>query len=266
MARLLNREAHRQNRRVLVHLKADTGMGRLGLPPERLLDVAVCARPMEGLEILGAFTHCPECGAGVVAGQLHLFRTMLDSLRNHGIRPRLRHMANSGTLFNHRSTHFDMVRPGLALYGVDGGDLGDRARGLLPALSVRTQIVFLKTVEAGAFIGYRPGFRTWRETRIATLPVGYADGYATALCNRARVLVRGAEAPVAGRISMDYTTVDVGHVEGVREGDTVTLLGRDAGASISACDLAAAAGTIPYEILTMLSARRVPKVFTGCLP
>jgi alanine racemase len=248
---------------VKVHLKADTGMGRLGLPPREILGLAEYARGLEGLRIEGVFTHCPESRIDCVAGQLHAFRDLLESLSRLRIRPRFVHMANSGALFLHRPTHFDLVRPGISLYGVDPGDLGGGAAGLLPALSVRTQIVFLKTVPEGGFVGYRPGYRASRATRVASLPVGYADGYTTLFSDRARVIVRGIEAPLAGRISMDYTTVDVGHVEGVRVGDVVTLLGRDGGREVSARHLADLSHTIPYEILTLFSTRRVRKIYLG---
>jgi alanine racemase len=257
MARLLDREARARGARVEVHLKADTGMGRLGAPPEKLAGVARFAAGLPGIRIAGAFTHCPASDEELVNGQRRVFRGLLEALEREGISPPLRHMANSQVLHFHPAAHFDMVRPGICLYGVDPGNLRRAGAILKPALSLRTQIVYLKDVPAGTFVGYRPGYKTYSATKIATLPVGYADGYCTLLSGRVRVLVRGLEAPLAGRVSMDYTTIDVGHVPGVKEGDTVTLLGTDGSHSITANDLAAAMNVIPYEILTMLASRRV---------
>jgi alanine racemase len=263
MARLLDREARACGRPVEVHLKADTGMGRLGAAPAALLGVARFASTLPGIRIAGAFTHCPASDEDLVTAQRRMFRDFLEALAGEGISPAIRHMANSQVLHFFPQTHFDLVRPGICLYGVDPGNLRRAGAVLAPALSVRTQIVYLKEVPAGASIGYRPGYKTYRTTRIATLPVGYADGYSTLLSGKVRVLVRGTEAPLAGRVSMDYTTVDVGHVPGVREGDVVTLLGTDGNLTVSANDLAAAMNTIPYEICTMLAGRRVVRKYLG---
>ncbi|MHC4597571.1 MAG: alanine racemase [Planctomycetota bacterium] len=263
MAKRLDREARSRGKRVGVHLKVDTGMGRLGLYPEDILAVAREAKRAPGLDLAGVFTHCPANDPELVASQLRAFRELQYTLSDQGVHPGLRHMANSSILHHYTNAHFDMVRPGICLYGVDGGDLRKAGAILHPVLSVRTQIVFLKTVPPGTSIGYRPGYKTWSATRIATLPVGYADGYATQTSNAARVLVRGLEAPVAGRVSMDYTTIDVGHIPGVREGDPVTLLGRDGDLSVSAEDLSRVINTIPYEVLTMLSSKRVVRRYVG---
>ncbi|MHC5081023.1 MAG: alanine racemase [Planctomycetota bacterium] len=261
MARHLHREARAQGKRVPVHLKVDTGMGRLGLAPDKILHIAESASLLKGLHLSGIFTHCPANDPELVSIQLHAFRNLLDALADRGVDIGTRHMANSSVLYHHPSTHFDMVRPGLCLYGVDPGDLRRVGAVLQPALTLRTPIVFLKEVPAGTYIGYRPGYKTYRATKIATLPVGYADGYSTLTSGRARVLLRGCEAVVAGRVSMDYTTVDVGHIPGVREGDIVTLIGRDGDLEVSAQDLARIMNTIPYEVVTMLASKRVVRKF-----
>jgi alanine racemase len=156
--------------------------------------------------------------------------------------------------------HLDVVRPGLALYGVPPAPgLGE---GLRPALSLRTQVIFLKDFPAGTSIGYGRTHVTPRRTRIATLPVGYNDGYPYRLGGRGTVLVRGQRAPVVGRVSMDYMSVDVGGIPGVSVGDEVVLVGRSGEHGIDAAELAGQAGTIPYEILTRLG-RRVVRVYHG---
>jgi len=156
-----------------------------------------------------------------------------------------------------------MVRLGIGLLGINPGNLDDADRRLDPALSLRTQIIFLKDFPAGAPIGY---YRTWvtrRPTRIATLPIGYNDGLSWQLGNRAGVLIRGVRAPIVGAISMDYTTVDVGHIRDASVGDVVTIIGRDGEEEIRVEDVAAAARTIPYEVTCRLSRRVVRKHVSG---
>ncbi|MHC5037201.1 MAG: alanine racemase, partial [Planctomycetota bacterium] len=146
MARHLHREARAQGKRVPVHLKVDTGMGRLGLAPDKILHIAESASLLKGLHLSGIFTHCPANDPELVSIQLHAFRNLLDALADRGVDIGTRHMANSSVLYHHPSTHFDMVRPGLCLYGVDPGDLRRVGAVLQPALTLRTPIVFLKEV------------------------------------------------------------------------------------------------------------------------
>jgi alanine racemase len=171
-----------------------------------------------------------------------------------------RHAASSAALLRRMGAHLDMVRPGLALYGV--APAPDLAEGLVPALQLKTQIIFLKDFPAGVPIGYERQHITAQPTRVATLPVGYNDGYPFRLSGRGEVLIRGRRAPVVGRVSMDYLTVDVGHIPGVSVGDEVVLLGTAGGEEIRAAELANRAGTIPYEIFTRLG-KRVERVYHG---
>jgi alanine racemase len=169
-------------------------------------------------------------------------------------------MANSASLFTGLRPRYDAVRPGISAYGVLPHDLRG-ADELKPVLALRTQVVFLKDIPAGYPVGYGSTWRSERATRIATLPVGYNDGVAWRLGNRGEVLVRGMRARMVGRVSMDYTTVDVGHIRGVEVGDVVTLIGTDGAQTISAEEVASHADTIPYEITCSVGKRvtRVPR-------
>jgi alanine racemase len=256
----LQRQAERLGARVKVHLKVDTGMGRLGCAPERALGIAREIRRSARLDFEGVSTHlastAPEDSAR--AGlQLRRFRAVLDALRREGIDPPWKHAIASGGLESFPAPELNLVRPGIAVYGVRPP--GSRLV-LEPALSWKTQVAFLRDHRKGARIGYGGTWRAPRRARIATLPVGYNDGYRYAFGNRARVLVRGREAPVVGRVSMDYVMVDVTDVPAARVGDDVVLLGRDGDLRIGAEDMATWAETVPYEILCGLG-RRVVRIY-----
>lgn len=259
--RLVEREARRATRPVAVHLKVDTGMGRLGCAPTRAVDIARAIHGSDFLHFEGLCTHFSSVGldgGGFTQRQIALFEQVSEAVRAAGIPLPARHAAASGAVLARVATHLDVIRPGLALYGL--APSVDLADGLRPALSLRTQVIFLKDFPAGTPIGYARTHITARSTRIATLPVGYADGYPFRLGGKGEVLVRGQRAPVVGRVSMDYLTVDVGRVPGVGVGDEVTLLGADGDEAVGAAELAERAGTIPYEILTRIG-KRVGRVY-----
>jgi alanine racemase len=258
--RELQRQAERLGARVKVHLKVDTGMGRLGCAPERAVGIAREIRRASRLDLEGVSTHLASTAPDDLPRaelQLRRFRAALDALRAEGLDPPWRHAFASGGVFRLSPGDLNLVRPGLAVYGLspDG-----RVPGLEPALSWKTQVAFLRDHRKGARIGYGGTWRAPRRSRIATLPVGYNDGYRFAFGNRGRVLVRGRAAPVVGRVSMDYVMVDVTDVPAVRVGDEVTLLGRDGDLRVDATDLAAWADTVPYEVFCGLG-RRVVRIY-----
>jgi alanine racemase len=261
--RLLEREARRAGRRVSVHLKVDTGMGRLGCAPRRAVEIARLIATSEHLRFDGLCTHFSSVGAdedGFTARQIARFEEVSAAIAAAGVPLPPRHAAASGALLSRVAGHLDAVRPGIALYGIaPSPGLQD---GLRPVLSLHTQVIFLKDFPPGTPIGYMREHVTPRRSRIATLPVGYNDGYAFRLGGRAEVLVRGRRAPVVGRVSMDYLTVDVTHVPGVGVGDEVVLLGRSGDEEVSARELAERAGTIVYEVFTRLG-KRVTRVYRG---
>jgi alanine racemase len=254
--RRLRRLLRQEGGRALLHLKVDTGMGRLGCAPERALGIAREIRRSRGLVLEGVATHLAtttETGGQSAEHQLRRFRRVLAALRKEGFEPRWRHAYASSAVLSPLPREFNLVRTGLAVYGID--PWGRPGSPLEPALSWRTQIVFLKDHRRGARIGYGGTWTAKRRSRVATLPVGYNDGYRFAFSNRAEVLVRGRRCPVVGRVSMDYVCVDVTRVPGTAVGDVVTLLGRDRDAVLGVDELAAWAETIPYDVLCGIGRR-----------
>jgi len=246
-----------------VHLKIDTGMGRLGLPAADIYSWLPKVKNLKALQIEGVFSHfstAESVDGDYTRKQLVTFLHVVERLRAEGIAPPLVHLANSAATVTMPAAYFDMVRPGLMLYGIYPSAAMAGQVELKPVLSWKSRILQLKKVPAGASISYGQTFVAKRESLIAALPVGYADGYSRLLSNRGAALVRGQRAPVAGRVCMDLTMLDVTDIAKVEQGDEVVLLGRQGDAEISADEMAAWAETIAYEILTSIGARvsRIP--------
>lgn len=257
-------------RPVRVHLKVDTGMARLGVTMQALPELAKALADFPEVEVSGLMTHlaCAENGADATTEQMTLFDEATALLARHGIRPPVRHAANSAALFAHASA-LDIVRPGIAIFGVSPRvDDKPLATDLKLVMRVRTEIVSLRDLPAGAPVGYGAVFRTTRPSRIATIPMGYADGLSRALTKAGsvsrHVLVRGKRAPIVGAVSMDMTMIDVTDLAGVTLRDEAVVLGAQDGPlgkdAISADEIAHAIGTIPWEVLTAVS-RRVPRFY-----
>ncbi|MGE5816651.1 MAG: alanine racemase [Deltaproteobacteria bacterium] len=246
-----------------VHLKVDTGMGRIGFLSADLATWLPLLKHLRAVEIEGVFSHFSH--ADNVAGdftrnQLETFCDVVQQLRAGGIAPVLVHLANSAATITLPAAHFNMVRPGLMLYGIHPSPAMATQISLQPVLSWKSRILQLKRVPAGASISYGRTFITRRESLIATVPVGYADGYSRLLSNVGAMLVKGKRAPVAGTVCMDLTMIDVTDIGGVQQGDEVVLLGRQGNAVISADEMAAWSNTISYEILTSIGTR-VPRIY-----
>lgn len=244
--------------RARVHLKVDTGMGRLGVTPQVARTLARTIASNRHLVLEGLCTHYGSAASPVpfhTSEQLCAFVKILQEIRADGIEPPLVHASNSAAVFSTLDEHFSMVRVGLALLGVDPGNLPVGESPLRPVLSLRTQVVFLKDVPAGTPVGYNRTFVTRRPTRLATVAAGYSDGIPYALSNRAYFLVRGERAQVVGSVSMDYTTLDVTDIEGTHVGDEVVIVGTSGKRRIRCEDLARTIGTIPYELPTRLGRR-----------
>jgi alanine racemase len=248
--------ALRLRRKINIHVKVDTGMGRIGLRPEAALSLVRDLAPVKGIRVQGLYTHMAkaEDDRTFTTRQLKAFKDVVNTLKRDGLRPPLVHAANSAAALRHPESRFDLVRPGLAAYGL--------YEGFAPVLTLKSKIVYIKTAPKGATVSYGATWRAKRVSRIATLPIGYADGYARALSNKASVLVNGARCPVVGRITMDQTMIDVTDAPRARVGDDVVLIGRQQGSVVSAAELARLCGTIPYETATALSSR-VPRVAVG---
>ncbi len=258
-AQALERTAGALKRRAAAHVKIDTGMGRIGVSPKAAAQTLEAVLKSPSLRLEGVYTHLAQAdSAEVTRNQLDLFEQAVAPLRAGQV-PFLAHVANSAAVLRHPRAHLDAVRPGLALYGIcPSEDLRSRA-DLSPVMAWKTRVVFLKTVQPGTPVSYGGTFRFEKAARVATLPVGYADGYRRSLSNKGQVLVRGRRCPVVGRVTMDQILVDVTQVPGVDVGDEAVLLGAQGRDRISAEELARWADTIPYEIVCGVSAR-VPRV------
>ena len=244
-----------------VHLKLETGMGRLGVRPEDLPAAIESLRRAPGLRLVGTFSNlssADEPGSPRTAAQTEILKTCLKILSSAGLDPGVVHLANSGGLLLHSGCRFHAVRPGLALYGVlPVEDLA--AEGFEPALALETRVMSVQRVPAGTSLGYGASFVTSRASTIAALPIGYHDGLRRSFSGRVSVLLREGEAPIVGAVSMDVTLVDA-TVCGAGPGDRAVVLGRQGNRRVTAWDLARAAGTIPYEILCGIGPR-VPRVY-----
>lgn len=254
--------ARRRRVSLKFHLKIDTGMGRIGFLASEVDSWLPEISELKALKLEGVFSHfshAENVGGGYSQNQLALFRRVIQRLRGAGYDPPLIHLANSAAVITLPSAYFTMVRPGLMLYGIHPCPEMAEKVSLKPVLSWRSRILQLKRLPKGSSISYGQTFVTQRESLIATLPVGYADGFHRLLSNRGAVLVRGERAPIVGRVCMDLTMIDVTDIRGVQQGDEVVLLGKQGADQISADEMARWAETISYEIFTSISAR-VPRI------
>lgn len=252
--------------RLPYHLKIDTGMGRIGVPSESLSDALPVISGLKHLRLSGAFTHfadaddVAEPAQAFTRVQIETFRAAVPALRGlAGENTLLLHAASSAGALHRTGVDLDIVRPGIALYGAYPNESDRATVNLKPVMRLTTRVLFVKDVPTGTPVSYGRTFVTTRPTRIATLPVGYGDGYPRSLSNKGEVLVAGQRARIIGRVCMDLTMVDATGLT-IAAGDEAVLIGSQAGARISAEEVASMAGTISYEILTSVS-KRVPRVY-----
>ncbi len=258
--------AGRMKRSVAVHVKVDTGMGRLGAVPDQAVDLIerVCRLP--AVTLAGVCTHyaAAEDDPSFSRGQTEEFDKVIRAIRHRGIEPPMLHASNSAALLYERQQEYDTVRPGLLLYGVvpKGRRAAVRALSprLKPALEWKCRVALVKSIPKGKPLSYGHTFYAPRPMRVATITVGYGDGYFRAASNRAEVLIRGKRCRILGLVTMDQAMVDVTHVAGAQAGDEVALLGCQGEERILAEELADWCGTIPWEILTNIT-QRVPRVY-----
>ena len=265
MARALAEAAHRVRRKAKVMVKIDTGMRRIGIRSEQALSFIQEALTIPELEIQGVFTHLAKADSRDKTYshyQLDQFQAVVNRIAEAGIALSWISAANSAAILDLARGHFNMVRPGIILYGLPPSPEIRQSSPFLPAMQFKTKIVFIKQVRAGTPIGYGGTYTTPHETFIATLPVGYADGYSRDLSNRASVLIGGRRCPVIGRVCMDQIIVDLGPRSDARIGDEAVLFGRQGEVEISVTELADLAGTINYELVCAISSR-VPRVYVN---
>jgi alanine racemase len=250
-AKLLNSKTKSLGRLLKVHIEVDTGMGRYGLASGQAISAVKRITLLAHLDVEGIFTHfpCSDTDVKFSRQQIKVFKNLLQSLKKQGISFRLTHAANSAAIVNGLGLEFDMLRPGLMLYGLAWNKKISQSLNLKPVMNFKTRILFLKRVLAGTSISYGRTYRAPGKRVIATLGVGYADGYNRLLSNRSEVLIRGRRANVVGIVCMDNIMVDVTSIRSVKLGDEVVLFGQKDGARIYVEDIAAICKTIPYEVV-----------------
>jgi alanine racemase len=247
-----------QGRTIAVHLKVDTGMRRIGCPPEYAVELARRAAAAPGLTLVGVMSHLPisdvPAGEEFTRGQIALFSKVAADVED-AVGPLIKHLAASGAVLTYPDAWFDLVRPGIIAYGDYPDPQSPRSVPLLPTLEWRSTLTFVKRVAAGETVSYG---RTWtapRDTWIGTVPIGYADGYNRRFSNNARMLVNGRSCEVAGRVCMDQVMLDLGPDATDAVGDVVTVLGRDGEEEVTTAELAERMGTIPYEVTCLITSR-----------
>ena len=259
----LAKAAHSHQAPYPIHLKVETGMGRLGFSPEELLTVLDNPLLHSALHVEGLMTHLADADGADSAfteQQLAAFRAMLDQVRLRGLTLPLVHAANSAAIVRFPGAHFSLVRPGIMLYGYHTLPASIPDPDLRPVLSLHTTVAQLRTIPKGCSVSYNGTFVAQRQTRIAVLPIGYADGYSRRLSHRGSVLIQGRRAPIVGLVCMDMIMVDVTDLAPVTVGETVTLIGQQGKESIWADEVADWIGTIPYEVLCGIGSR-VPRIY-----
>lgn len=264
MAREIDRVARRLGRKASVHIKLDTGMGRLGILPKDASKLPALFKGLKNVECVGLFTHFPlstEHEKAFCLKQMEKVLEILALLRAGGVEPRWCHVANSDAICHLPEASrppFNLVRAGLAMHGlVDNGE--SRPKWLKDVVSLKARLVSVRRLPAGGSIGYSATFKIKKPMLVGTIAAGYADGLPLALSNSCRVLVGGVECPIVGRISMDYTTIDLSNAPAAKVGDVATLLGRDGDAEIAVSEWAALKRTHPYDIICSISPR-VPRI------
>ena len=264
-ARELSKIALTLNKKAKIHIAIDTGMGRIGfLPNEKSIDNITEICSLEGIEVIGIFTHfstSDEKDKEYSHEQFTKMLSVMDTLKKRGIDIPLKHVANSGAIIDLPDTYLDAVRAGIILYGYYPSDEIDKNNlTLKPALTLKATITNVKTLEKDMYVSYGRTFKTSNETIVATIPVGYADGYLRKLAENGKVIIKGEFAPIIGRICMDQFMIDVTNIPDVKIGDEVILLGEKNGLKYNADDMAKKLDTINYEVTCMLKSR-LPRVY-----
>ena len=255
----LNQQGHKASTEVKVHVKVDTGMGRIGVKPEDAVSFIRKVKSFKSLNLEGLFSHFSSADEKDKASsqrQLQLFDQVLHEVQLAGIELPKKHIANSAAVLDLPESYYDMVRPGIMVYGLYPSREVSHSIELKPAMTLKTRVSAVKVVPPGTPISYGRTFITKKKTMVATLPVGYADGYRRLLSNRGVVLIKRCRVPLIGRVCMDTCMVDVSDVEDVQPGDEVILFGEE----ISVDEVAASSGTIVNEVVCAVG-KRVPRVY-----
>jgi alanine racemase len=263
VAFILQGECKRLKKKLKVHIEVDTGMGRTGVPYQRALRLVKEVVKIPELEIEGIFTHfstADEEDKNFTKEQIRRFKEILEKLEEEKIDIPIKHAANSAGILDFSESYFNMVRPGLTLYGIYPSEYVSRSLDLYPVMSLKSRIIYLKRVKKGSTISYGKTYVTNKDTTIAILPMGYEDGYNRLLSNQGEVLIKGKRVRIAGRVCMDQTILDVGKVPDVKVGDEVVLIGKQGKKRISVEEIAKKVDTVPHEVVCRI-AERVPRIY-----
>ena len=259
LAEALEQEARKVSIQVNVHVKVDTGMGRIGVTPQDALSLVRRISRFKNLKLMGIFSHlssADEADKTLAKKQIAIFESVVREIEASGIEIPKKHIANSAGVLDLPESYYDLVRPGIMIYGLYPSMDVSRSIKLKPAMTLKTKVINLKSISEGTPISYGRTFYTEKDTLVATLPVGYADGYSRLLSNQAYVLIKGRRATLIGRVCMDMCMIDVTGIKGVKPGDEVILFGEDP----SVDEIARMIGTINYEIVCCVG-KRVPRIY-----
>ncbi|WP_252236445.1 alanine racemase [Clostridium sp. CH2] len=264
-AKKLSHLAIKFNKKAKIHIAIDTGMGRIGfIPNEKAIRDIKKIYNLKGLDVIGIFTHfstSDETDKEYTNEQFNKFTSFIDMLSKVGVKIPIKHISNSGAIIDMPKTYLDSVRAGIILYGYYPSDEINKDNiKLKPALTLKASLTRVQELDINSYISYGKTFKTERKSIIATLPIGYADGYSRLLAPGAKVIINGKFAPIIGRICMDQCMIDVTDIDDIHVGDEVIILGEDGNLKLTANDLAKSMGTINYEILCMLK-YRIPRVY-----
>lgn len=263
-AKIMSDIAVKLNKTALVHIKIDTGMSRIGfLPTDSSIDEIEKIFALPNLKVTGIFTHfatADEKDKTFTMVQYQKFRFVTDTLNKKGFNNFIRHCSNSGAILDMPELQLDMVRAGIIIYGMYPSNEVSHPINLIPAMSLKSQISYVKYLEENVSIGYGRTYFTTHKTKVATIPIGYADGYSRAFSNKARVIVNGHYAPIIGNVCMDQMMIDVSDIPDVKDGDSVIIMGSDGKNTVSAEELAGISNTINYEVVCNVG-KRVPRVY-----
>ncbi len=249
------------NKKINFHLKIDTGMGRIGILPESVLKFVEQYKKLNNLYCEGLYTHFSSASDDkeYTIYQLQQFKKFFNILLSYNIKPKYLHTANSAAAILYPETYFNLIRPGLIIYGLKPFSKVEKILEIEPVLSLKSKIVFLKTLPKNKYISYSKTYKTTKKTKVATIPIGYADGFLRKMSNKGKVLIKGEFCNIIGRVTMDMIMVDVSNIKDVSVGDEVILIGKQNDKIITVEEIAELCETINYEITTILS-QRIPRI------
>ncbi|MCK4244142.1 MAG: alanine racemase [Candidatus Omnitrophica bacterium] len=265
LAKALSKEAKKRKKIAKIHIKVDTGMGRIGIKPEEAIEFIKKVKASSNLFLEGLFSHFPVADTDISFSQkqIKIFKDLTAKLKGRGIEFPFYHLANSAAILNLKNSYFNLVRPGITLCGIYPSLKIKKTVKLKPALSLKSRVVFIKEIGKGGSVSYGRTYRAKKRRTVATLPIGYADGVDRKLSNKGAVLLSGKRCAIIGAICMDQLMVDASDIKNLKIGDEAVLIGRQKEERISVEEIAETINTVPQEIVSRLSSKRLPRIYYG---